>query len=97
MSLCHTLTIDTWNLHWHPSVVSIARGPRGLYSALIVSEPCEGGFKATIPRVIMLLTKPGADTEVASEPFPEFVAESPAKAERKAEAFFKAWAKMQGL
>lgn len=77
--------------------MSIARGPGGLYSAMILAEPCEGGFKATIPRVILLSTKSAVGTEVAHDPFPEFVAESKVKAERKADAYFKAWAKIQML
>lgn len=75
----------------------IANGPGGLYSALIVSEPCAGGFRATIPRVIWLLPSTVAGSEVEHDPFPEFVAESKVKAERKAHAFFKAWAKIQTL
>ena len=75
----------------------IASGPAGMYSALIVSEPCEGGFKATIPRVIWLMPSSLAGSEVNHDPFPEFVAESKVKAERRAHAFFKAWAKIQIL
>lgn len=75
----------------------IATGPGGLYSAVIVCEPCEGGFKATIPRVILLTTRSSVGHEVEHDPFPEFVAESKAKAERKAHAYFKAWAKIEML
>ena len=72
-------------------------GPGGLYSATLVSEPCQGGFKATITVVILLTTKSVVGTEVVHDPFPWFIAESKVKAERKAVAYFKAWAKIQNL
>lgn len=73
----------------------IAFGPGGMYSALIVSEPCAGGFKATIPSVIRLLPSSVAGSAVEHDPFPEFVAESKFKAERNAAIYFKGWAKIQ--
>jgi hypothetical protein len=76
--------------------VPIAKGPRCIYMGTISSEPCERGFKATVFRVVFL-TGPDAGTEVAHEVFPEHVAESKQKAERMAEAYFKAWAKIQRL
>jgi hypothetical protein len=76
--------------------VPIAKGPRCVYMATISSEPCEGGFKATVFRVVFL-TGPAAGTEVAHDVFPEHFAESKRKAERMAEAYFKAWAKIQTI
>lgn len=65
--------------------------------ASISSEPCDDGFKATVSRVLLLTTRSPVGTEVAHDPFPEFVDESKVKAERKADAYFKAWAKIQSL
>ena len=74
----------------------IAKGPGGLYHATIISEPCEGGFKATVSRVILLTTRSIVGTEVHDR-FPDHVAESREKAERGATAHFKAWAWIQTL
>jgi hypothetical protein len=74
----------------------IASAPGGLYQALTVSEPCEGGFKAKILRVVLLTTKSPVGAEVNVQ-FPEYLAESKQQAERRAEAHFKAWAKIQNI
>lgn len=75
----------------------VAKGPGGLYQASIVSEPCEGGFKATVLRVVLLTTRSPVGIAVGHDAFPHHFAESKQKAERMAEAYFKAWAKIQNL
>lgn len=67
----------------------------GLYQATIVTESCEGGFKATVTRVLLLTTKRALGTEVAHDPFPDHIAESRELAERRAELHFKACAKLR--
>jgi hypothetical protein len=69
----------------------------GLYQATIVTESCEGGFKATVTRVLLLRTRSASGTEVAHVRFPDFFAESKELAERRAELHFKACAKLRTL
>ena len=78
----------------------MAHAPRGgLYKATIVSEPCEGGFRARVSKIELLSRRSAVGTDVAHNPFPFHFALSPWKAERLAEAYFKLWAehKMLGL
>jgi hypothetical protein len=75
----------------------IAECPGGLYQATIVSEPCDGGFKATVSGVILLRPPSPFGTEVAHNRFPDHFATSKLQAERLAEVQFKAWAKIQTL
>jgi hypothetical protein len=77
--------------------VPIAKAPGGLYHATVSVESCDGGFKASVTRVILMTTRSPVGTEVEHDPFPEFVAESKEKAERRAAAYFKAWAKVKTL
>jgi len=71
-----------------------ASAPRGLYQAVITTEPCEGGFKAKILRVVLLTLPSPVGTQVDVQ-FPEHVAESEALAYRRAEIHFKTWAKLE--
>ena len=57
----------------------IASGPGGLYQATIFTEPCEGGFKATVLRVVLLTTRSPVGTEVAHDRFPDHFAKSKEK------------------
>jgi hypothetical protein len=76
----------------------IETGPNGaLYQASVRTEPCEGGFKAQVWRVIYLLPASETGTEVPHEPFPEHFAKSRSQAERMAKAHFKVWAQIQKL
>jgi len=76
----------------------IALGPNGaVYQASIETEPCEGGFKATVCRVIFLMPASAIGTEVQHEPFPAHFAKSKHRAEHAAAAHFNLWAKLQRL
>ncbi len=75
----------------------MAKAPGGLYMATISSEPCEGGFKATVSRVVLLTTRSALGTEVAHDCFPDHFAKSQRKAEQLAGAHFKACAKLRTL
>lgn len=71
----------------------IAKGPgRSLYMATIVSAPCEGGFKATVLRVLWLPR--GLDVP---HDIPDHFAKSKTEAERDATARFNVWATLQRL
>ena len=76
----------------------VEKGPgRSLYQTTIVTERCGEEFKARIPRILLLTPRSAVGVDVTHDPFPDFVAESKETAERRAEAFFKAWATIERL
>jgi hypothetical protein len=74
--------------------VPTALGPDGrLYFASIDSEPCEGGFRATVVRVVLLNTTSAG--EMDGVVIPDSIGTTKRAAEQLAEIRFKTWATLR--
>ncbi len=67
------------------------QGQNGVYLCTLSVSEVRGGFRASITRVLKMNVNTGHGTEISTPDVPEHVAQSKAKAEMIARAYFKAW------